>query len=64
MYHVTAHSIILYNRLEVEYRTMVGLKCVWVEAGEQSAMTSGRTKMQVLHADSLASQNLVRECCI
>ena len=52
--------IIIY-RLEVEYRTMVGLKCVLVEPGEQSVMTSGRTEMQVLHADSLASQNLVRE---
>ena len=40
---------------------MVGLKCVLVEPGEQSVMTSGRTEMQVLHADSLASQNLVRE---
>ena len=48
-------------RVEVEYRTLVGLKCVLVEPGEQSVMTSGRTKMQVLHADSLASQNLVKE---
>ena len=40
---------------------MVGLKYVLAEAGEQSVMTSGRTKMQVLHVDSLVSQNLVRE---
>ena len=39
--------------------TMGGLKCVSVEAGEQCVMTSGRTRMQVWHADNWASQNLV-----
>lgn len=47
-------------RLAVVLSTMGGLKCVSVEAGEQCVMTSGRTRMQVWHADSWASQNLVK----
>ena len=45
----------------MEYRTLVGLKFVSVDTGEQSVMTSGRTKMQVLPADSLVFRNLVRD---
>ena len=41
--------------------TMGGLKYVSVEAGGRCVITSGRTRMQVWHADSWASQNLVQK---
>ena len=46
-------------RLAVVLSTMGGLRCVSVEAGGLCVMISGRTRMQVWHADSWASQNLV-----